>query len=186
MAFKSHNVREAADLMKRIEKILQLKNSTEVYSDGDLQSYLNTQNPNRLGGIVFRRNEDELIATIRVAGCKTGFYSVQHWWSTDHFYPWLVEVESRFPGEATGGKVPGYMETGFMAIQSALSVAYFHQVTNKTATPNVRIRRFSEPPYLLNRSLAINKIVLNVGSLIGFYFICLYNVKVRTEFYPTD
>lgn len=166
--------------MKRTEKLLNLNNSIEVYSEVDLQTYLASNNSSRLGGIIFQQSNDELLMTIRVAGCKSKFYSLQHWWKTNLLYPVFVEIESLFPELARGGKVPGYMETGFMAIQSAVSISYIQLRSNDSLIlPEVRIQRFSEPPYIINQSLLPNKIVLHIGTLIGFYFICLYNVKVR-------
>lgn len=179
LTFVANNFKGAPALMREIERVLKLNKSMEFYSDPDMERYLQAAQKNRgIGGIVFRKNGSQLVAVIRVGGQTTSLTSSQHAWHTKHLYPWLVEVRSRFYDSGQGGSEPGYVQTGFMAIQSAISMAYLRQNGDLKEVPEIHLRRFPHPPHTVPRSLHVIKIVLSVGTLIGFYFICLYNVKV--------
>lgn len=179
LVFVANNFKEATILMKEIEILLDLNSSSfEVFSGAEMEDYLKQRGPNAIGGIEFDQRSS-LIATIRVSGLRTKLSSAEHWWYTDLLYPWLVETEPRYSTDSDGGLVPGYVRTGFVAIQSALSKAYLKlHVKTKERIPEIHLKRFPHPPFLRKSSLYINKIVLNVFSVIGVYFICLYNVKV--------
>lgn len=179
LAFIANDFRDAENLMMDIESLLSLNKSVEFFGEHELEAYLLANQSQSVGGILFHQEGNSLFAVIRVAGLDSRQSSIDHWWHTDRLYPMMVEVGSRFANKKDGGPVPGYVESGFVAIQSALSMAYLMRIGKLEKLPEIQLKRFPHPPYTRQDYLHADKIVLQAGTIIGFYFVCLYNVKVR-------
>lgn len=175
LVYVANNYKDATNLMLAIENILHMNKSVELFSSYEMVKYLRQPGGMGVGGVVFQQDHHKLIATIRVDAAKIE----KHQWNTKYLYSWLVKQKCRDESSSTGGNVPGYIKTGFTSIQSALSIAYVRQMGAVVDIPEIALRRFPHPPYTVRRALRVHKIILNVETLVGFYFICLYNVKVK-------
>ena len=178
LAFISNNFKNASLIMEEVERILDLNTSLEFFDDNDMVSYLRYDSLGLgIGGVIFRKDGAKLTVVIRVATLATN--KALHSWHTDSLFPWQVEIHSRYEDDGSGGPIPGYAQTGFMSIQSAVSIAYLGYMGNNTKIPEIILKRFPHRPHPVHQSLLYCKVVLNIGTLIGFYFVCLYNVKVE-------
>lgn len=179
LAFIGNDFKEAPQLMKEVQRILQLNHSVELFAAAELEQHMEGLEKTAAGGVIFHKSHENLTVEIRVAGLPTQLTSVQHWWQTARLYPHYVEVFSRFYSASNGGPVPGYVRSGFVAIQSAISEAYLKQKAKVQKLPFIQLQRFPHPPYTYRTALHTSKILLQIGTVVGFYFVCLYNVKVR-------
>lgn len=169
-------------LMEKVNQVLQLKTpAKELFNESDMEEYLKDSGEPRLAGIVFAMDGTELIMKIRMGSVteeSNKTIQIGHRWYTDKMYADMFDIHTRYPQYQTGGLTPGYVETGFVAIQSALALAYLSQYGLETRFNQIQLQRFSQPPYYSDSLQVHNRWYLIVNVVLGYLYICLYNVKM--------
>lgn len=100
-------------------------------------------------------------------------------WQTDLLVPLFQDGGPRNRQSGIGGTPPGYYEERFLALQSAISLAFIrHKQTVETTLPELILQRFYYPPTTVDFLLEILRIFVPLIFFLSFLYPSINNVKV--------
>lgn len=100
-------------------------------------------------------------------------------WQTDVSVPDKNEPGPRVPKDADGGRPPGYIREGFLALQHAVASQFIRlQRVDRPQVPMVQMQRFPFPPYRYDFLLSGLEEFLAVSIVLSFIYPCINTVKM--------
>ena len=102
-----------------------------------------------------------------------------HNWQTNNLYPLRPLIGLRNHENATGGVPPGYYTEKFVALQSAISLAFIKASTSESQPiPTISLKRFPHPPMVFDNTLTDLHTLLPVVTFLAFACICSKSIQV--------
>ncbi len=100
-------------------------------------------------------------------------------WQTNHFYSSTLISGSRNYETDTGGIPPGYYTEKFVALQSAISLAFIKTRTPAALKlPTIFLKRFPYPKTAFNPKFSTFDVWIPTATTFCFLYFCSSGIKV--------